>query len=71
MPRINERRPDPRYTTNLMISNDNMSNYNAFQQQQMWTQQDWQYQDTTRQLNFGWQMEDLNEAIRFSSGRVL
>jgi outer membrane receptor protein involved in Fe transport len=30
-PRINERRPDPRYTTNLMISNENYSNYNAFQ----------------------------------------
>lgn len=30
-PKINERRPDPRYTTNLMISNDNYSNYNAFQ----------------------------------------
>jgi hypothetical protein len=30
-PRVNERRPDPRYTTNLMISNDNYSNYNAFQ----------------------------------------
>jgi hypothetical protein len=30
-PRINERRPDPRYTTNLMVSNENYSNYNAFQ----------------------------------------
>ena len=31
VPRINERRPDPRYTTNLVISNDNFSNYNALQ----------------------------------------
>ena len=30
-PRINERRPDPRYTTNLVVSNENYSNYNAFQ----------------------------------------
>ncbi|MBK9373430.1 MAG: TonB-dependent receptor [Holophagales bacterium] len=30
-PRTNERRPDPRYGQNLMISNDNYSNYNAFQ----------------------------------------
>ena len=43
--------------------------YNQLQQQQIWTQQDWAYQDTTRGINFGWQMEDLNEAIRFSSGR--
>jgi hypothetical protein len=43
--------------------------YNQFQQGQQWTQQDWQYQDTTHQLNFGWQMEDINENIRFASGR--
>ena len=43
--------------------------YNGFRQQQAWTQQDWQTQDTSRQQAFGWQMEDLNEAIRFSSGR--
>ncbi len=45
------------------------ASYNQFNQQQAWAREDWQYQDTTRQLNFGWQMEDLNEAIRFSSGR--
>jgi hypothetical protein len=52
--------------------------YNAWQmdfsrmqqlQQQQWTQADWQYQATTRELNYGWQAEDLNEAIRYSSGR--
>ena len=31
VPRYNERRPDPRYTQNLRISNDNYSNYNAVQ----------------------------------------
>jgi hypothetical protein len=43
--------------------------YNQFQQSQQWAQADWQYQDTMRGLNIGWQMEDLNEGIRFSSGR--
>lgn len=45
------------------------SSYNAFQQRQGWAREDWQYQDTMRNLSFGWGMEDLNEAIRFSSGR--
>ena len=31
MPRTNERRPNPLYGQNLMVSNDNYSNYNAFQ----------------------------------------
>jgi hypothetical protein len=43
--------------------------YQSFQQQQTWAREDWEYQDTTRNLNFGWQMEDLNEDIRFASGR--
>jgi hypothetical protein len=43
--------------------------YNQFQQSQQWAQADWDYQDTMRGLNFGWQMEDMNEGIRFSSGR--
>ena len=30
-PRYNERRPNPLYGQNLMVSNDNYSNYNAFQ----------------------------------------
>jgi hypothetical protein len=30
-PRTNERRPNPLYGQNLMVSNDNYSNYNAFQ----------------------------------------
>ena len=33
--------------------------------QRQWTREDWQYQDTTRELNFGWSMEDINENIRF------
>ncbi|HEY3350353.1 MAG TPA: TonB-dependent receptor [Thermoanaerobaculia bacterium] len=31
VPRTNERRPNPLYTTNLLVSNDNYSNYHAFQ----------------------------------------
>jgi hypothetical protein len=31
VPRRNERRPNPLYTQNLTVSNDNISNYNAFQ----------------------------------------
>ena len=34
-----------------------------------WTQKTWQYQDQMDSLNFGWQMEDMDEAIRTSSGR--
>ncbi len=34
-----------------------------------WTREDWQYQDTMNSLQFGWQMEDLDEAIRTSTGR--
>lgn len=45
------------------------ANYNQFRQQQVWTRQDYSYQDTTRGLQFQWQMEDLDEAIRSSSGR--
>jgi len=37
--------------------------------QRKWTQEDWQVQDQQRSMQYGWQMEDLNEAIRFSSGR--
>jgi hypothetical protein len=42
------------YQTNLM--------------QRGWTQQDWQYQSSMRQMQYGWQMEDFDEAIRRSSG---
>ncbi|MDL2718191.1 MAG: TonB-dependent receptor [Acidobacteriota bacterium] len=31
VPRTNERRPNPLYGQNLLVSNDNISNYNAFQ----------------------------------------
>jgi len=44
-------------------------NYNMQQQQQSWMQQDWGYQDQMRSLSQGWAAEDLDEAIRFSSGR--
>jgi len=44
-------------------------NYNSSLMQRGWAQEDWQYQDTNRSMSFGWQMEDINEAIRFSSGR--
>jgi hypothetical protein len=37
--------------------------------QRQWAQEDWQYQDTMRGLSFGWSLEDVNEAIRMSSGR--
>jgi hypothetical protein len=39
------------------------------QQQREWTQEDWHHQDTMRGLQNGWNMDDLNEEIRFSSGR--
>jgi len=38
-------------------------------QRRGWAREDWQYQDTMRSLQFGWGMEDLDEAIRMSSGR--
>jgi hypothetical protein len=53
-------------------------NYNTWQmndsrasqlQQRSWTQQDWQFQDQTHALQVGWQMQDFDEAIRYSSGR--
>jgi len=37
--------------------------------QRSWTREDYQYQDQMRNLNFQWQEEDLNEAIRYSHGR--
>jgi hypothetical protein len=44
-------------------------NYNQSLMQRQWTQQDWQYQDQVTSLNYGWQMEDMDTAIRYSSGR--
>lgn len=44
-------------------------NYNQSLQQRQWAQQDWQYQDQMTSLNYGWQMEDMDTAIRYSSGR--
>ena len=43
--------------------------YQGFQQQEAWTRQDWQFQDTQNAMQFGWSMEDVNEQIRYSSGR--
>lgn len=37
--------------------------------QRQWTQQDWQYSDQMRNMQFGWNMEDLDTAIRTSTGR--
>ncbi|WP_162909800.1 hypothetical protein [Aggregatilinea lenta] len=34
-----------------------------------WREADWQYQEDTSQLSFGWQMEDVDEALRFAQGR--
>ena len=34
-----------------------------------WQREDWQYSDQMRSLQFSWQMEDLDEGIRLSSGR--
>lgn len=39
------------------------------QQQRLWTQEDWQYQDTMRGLGFEWDLEDLDEQIRGATGR--
>ena len=44
-------------------------NYQGFQQQEAWTRQDWQFQDQQNSMQFSWNMEDVNEAIRYSSGR--
>lgn len=45
------------------------ASYNQSLMQRGWSQEDWGYQDQMRALNFGWQMEDMDENIRFSSGR--
>lgn len=37
--------------------------------QREFTEQNWGYEDQTRALQFGWTMEDLNENIRYASGR--
>jgi hypothetical protein len=44
-------------------------NYNQQLMQRGWTQQDWQYQDTTRNLNFEWHMQDYAYNIRYATGR--
>lgn len=38
-------------------------------QQRQWTQESWNYQDTTRSLQYGWNVEDINENIRYATGR--
>lgn len=57
------------YTSHAFNNWQQSFNYNMQLTQRDWTQQDWGYQDQMRALNQGWQMEDLDEAIRFSSGR--
>jgi hypothetical protein len=37
--------------------------------QQRWTREDWEFNEQTRALNWEWGQEDINEAIRMSSGR--
>lgn len=44
-------------------------NYQDMLTQRGWAKEDWAYQDQMRGMQFGWQMEDINEAIRTSSGR--
>ncbi|MFM8323156.1 MAG: hypothetical protein ACKOC5_19770, partial [Chloroflexota bacterium] len=44
-------------------------NYQTGLMQRGWAREDWDFQDTTRGLNRAWDAEDLNEAIRFSTGR--
>lgn len=68
VPRYNERRPDPRYTTNLMVSNENYSNYNAFQLelQKRFTR------DFSGQLSytFGKTLDTGSDATNLGSGDV-
>jgi len=62
VPRTNERRPDPRYTTNLLISNDALSWYNGLQVEWirrlsagLWFQTSYTYslsEDTTSEATF-------------------
>ena len=37
--------------------------------QRQWMREDWAYQDQMRSLQNAWSLEDINEAIRLSSGR--
>jgi hypothetical protein len=65
-----ENNQQQRMTTTQAYNAWQMSfNYNQQLQQRAWTQEDWQYQDQTRALSFGWQMEDYDESIRYASGR--
>lgn len=41
----------------------------GMQLQQGWQREDWAYQDQMRSLQWGWNLEDINEAIRLSGGR--
>ena len=43
--------------------------YQGNLQQRQWVKEDWQYRDTRDDLQFGWGMEDMNEDIRYASGR--
>lgn len=43
--------------------------WSSAQQSRGWTRADWQYQDTTRNLQWQWQQEDFQENSRFMTGR--
>lgn len=80
VPRTNERRPDPRYTTNLLISNDALSWYNGLQVEWirrlaagLWFQTSYTYsvsEDTTSEATFvgAGDSNQLGPDKRFSRG---
>ncbi|MGD8752687.1 MAG: hypothetical protein PVG14_14750, partial [Anaerolineales bacterium] len=43
--------------------------YQTALMQRDWARQDWEYQDKMGGLEFGWALQDINEAIRTSGGR--
>jgi hypothetical protein len=45
------------------------SSYQQTMTRMDWREADWAYQENVSELNFAWQMEDYDEAIRFASGR--
>ena len=80
VPRTNERRPDPRYTTNLLISNDALSWYDGLQVEWirrlssgLWFQTSYTYgvsEDTTSEATFvgAGDSNQLGPDKRFSRG---
>lgn len=80
IPRTNERRPDPRYTTNLLVSNDALSWYDGLQVEWirrlsagLWFQTSYTYsvsEDTTSEVTAvgAGDSNQLGPDIRFSRG---